>query len=110
VAVTSRPTSRRISRLAAVAAGLALIAAACGGSDAATPVDTAPAADADAETVSAANESDPAAQDDTADAPVGAIDAVPAVLQFTAPLVGGGDIDAVTLADKPTAFWFWAPT
>ena len=35
---------------------------------------------------------------------------VPASLQFSAPLVGGGDIDAATLAGKPTVFWFWAPT
>jgi hypothetical protein len=34
----------------------------------------------------------------------------PASLQFTAPLVGGGEIDAATLAGKPTLFWFWAPT
>jgi hypothetical protein len=36
--------------------------------------------------------------------------AVPQALQFSAPLVGGGEIDAATLADKPTVFWFWAPT
>jgi hypothetical protein len=34
----------------------------------------------------------------------------PASLQFTAPLVGGGELDAATLAGKPTLFWFWAPT
>ncbi|MEY4174156.1 MAG: hypothetical protein RI900_1321 [Actinomycetota bacterium] len=33
----------------------------------------------------------------------------PAALRFTAPLVGGGTLDASTLADKPTVFWFWAP-
>ncbi|MFM7684550.1 MAG: hypothetical protein ACKPDI_01335 [Actinomycetota bacterium] len=33
----------------------------------------------------------------------------PEALQFTAPLVGGGTLDATTLADKPTVFWFWAP-
>jgi hypothetical protein len=36
--------------------------------------------------------------------------AVPAALQFTAPLVGGGTLDASTLAGKPSVFWFWAPT
>ena len=36
--------------------------------------------------------------------------AAPSVLQFSAPLVGGGDLDATTLAGKPTVFWFWAPT
>jgi hypothetical protein len=33
----------------------------------------------------------------------------PEALRFTAPLVGGGMLDASTLADKPTVFWFWAP-
>jgi hypothetical protein len=36
--------------------------------------------------------------------------AVPAALQFTAPLVGGGSFDGATAAGKPTVFWFWAPT
>lgn len=34
----------------------------------------------------------------------------PEILQFTAPLVGGGEIDAATLGGKATVFWFWAPT
>ena len=34
----------------------------------------------------------------------------PEALRFTAPLVGGGELDVATLADKPTVFWFWAPT
>jgi hypothetical protein len=33
----------------------------------------------------------------------------PSALAFAAPLVGGGTLDARTLADKPTVFWFWAP-
>ena len=36
--------------------------------------------------------------------------AVPAALQFNAPLVGGGEFDGTAVADKPTLFWFWAPT
>lgn len=36
--------------------------------------------------------------------------AAPAALQFSAPLVGGGELDASSLAGKPTVFWFWAPT
>ena len=36
--------------------------------------------------------------------------AVPAALQFSAPLVGGGEFDGTAVADKPTLFWFWAPT
>ena len=35
---------------------------------------------------------------------------VPAALQFTAPLVGGGTFDGAAVAGKPTVFWFWAPT
>jgi hypothetical protein len=35
---------------------------------------------------------------------------VPEALQFTAPLVGGGTFDGAAVADKPTLFWFWAPT
>jgi hypothetical protein len=33
----------------------------------------------------------------------------PAALQFTAPLVGGGDIEMATLAGRPVLLWFWAP-
>ena len=36
--------------------------------------------------------------------------AVPAALQFSAPLVGGGEFDGAAVAGKPTLFWFWAPT
>jgi hypothetical protein len=32
------------------------------------------------------------------------------VLRFTAPIVGGGELDGTSLAGKPVAFWFWAPT
>lgn len=35
---------------------------------------------------------------------------VPAALDFTAPLVGGGTFDGAALAGRPVAFWFWAPT
>ena len=35
---------------------------------------------------------------------------VPEALQFTAPLVGGGEFSGAAVADKPTLFWFWAPT
>jgi len=40
----------------------------------------------------------------------GAIPA-PAALQFSAPLVGGGEFAGPEqAAGKPVAFWFWAPT
>ncbi len=35
--------------------------------------------------------------------------ATPAALQFSAPLVGGGDIEAAALAGRPVLLWFWAP-
>lgn len=34
---------------------------------------------------------------------------VPAALQFSAPLVGGGDIELGALAGRPVLLWFWAP-
>jgi ABC-type glycerol-3-phosphate transport system substrate-binding protein len=34
----------------------------------------------------------------------------PEVLRFSAPIVGGGELDGSTLAGRPAAFWFWAPT
>ena len=36
--------------------------------------------------------------------------AVAEALRFTAPVVGGGELDAQALAGQPVAFWFWAPT
>ncbi len=35
--------------------------------------------------------------------------AVPEILDFQAPLVGGGTFDAAELAGTPIAIWFWAP-
>jgi hypothetical protein len=51
----------------------------------------------------------PAADDASAPAPTDAV-VVPDVLQFSAPLVGGGTFDGAAVAGMPTAFWFWAPT
>ena len=34
---------------------------------------------------------------------------VPALLDFEAPLVGGGTIRGADLAGRDTLFWFWAP-
>jgi predicted small secreted protein len=36
-------------------------------------------------------------------------DASTDLLGFTAPLVGGSDLNAASFAGKPVAFWFWAP-
>ena len=121
------PLVRR--RLAAGAAALAILVSACtstnDGSDAENATPTAPAPTA--ESVDAPSDTEPApveqraadtsdtADDATTDAgtePPAAPDAVavPAALQFSAPLVGGGEFDGAAYADKPTVFWFWAPT
>lgn len=34
----------------------------------------------------------------------------PEALQFTAPVVGGGELDLRAYAGQTVAFWFWAPT
>jgi hypothetical protein len=34
---------------------------------------------------------------------------VPAILDFEAPLVGGGTLRGADLAGAPVAVWFWAP-
>ena len=72
-----------------------------------TAAETAPVqTDGPAETGEAGTDTDTI---DTADATdSGAV--VPASLQFTAPLIGGGEIVGDALAGKPTAFWFWSPT
>lgn len=33
----------------------------------------------------------------------------PEALAFSAALVGGGELDARTLAGRPVVFWFWSP-
>jgi ABC-type glycerol-3-phosphate transport system substrate-binding protein len=85
--------------LAALAVGSLLIAACSGGSsNDGTAAKAEPATDVP---VTEIPPTEPAAGD---------VVTAPASLQFTAPLVGGGEIDAATLAGKPTLFWFWAPT
>jgi hypothetical protein len=39
-----------------------------------------------------------------------AVAVAPEALQFTAPMVGGGDIDFTQYAGQTVAMWFWAPT
>jgi hypothetical protein len=120
----------------AVAAGTLVFAACGGGSASNTASDTAPPAADEPELVDteapadaaatpaetpAPTESEavePAATDpapadeaveETAAEPAADPIVVPASLQFSAPLVGGGELDAASLAGKPTVFWFWAP-
>jgi hypothetical protein len=96
--------------LPALAAGSLLITACSGGStndgtaSTAEPATGVPVTDVPVAEPAAA---EPAAGDTP---PADDVVAAPAALQFTAPLVGGGELDAATLAGKPTLFWFWAPT
>lgn len=75
--------------------------AACGGGDdaAGEPVAAATTA-APSDTGSAAAPTEPAD---------GGVIAAPEALQFSAPLVGGGDIEVASLAGRPVLLWFWAP-
>jgi hypothetical protein len=96
--------------LPALAAGSLLIAACGGGStNDGTAVTAEPTTDVPVAEPAAAEPA--AAEPATGDTPpADDVVAAPASLQFTAPLVGGGELDAATLAGKPTLFWFWAPT
>ncbi len=62
--------------------------------------DTAPSTEADGSTAS----TEPAADLETSADVV-----VPAALDFTAPLLGGGQFDGASAAGKPLVLWFWAP-
>lgn len=86
---------------AVVAVSLLTFVAACGGAAKQTsqpPVDET--------TADTAPPSPPATDSVSA----GGAAAVPELLQFTAPLVGGGEFDGAAYAGRTTAFWFWAPT
>lgn len=37
------------------------------------------------------------------------VPSAPEILQVTAPLIGGGELDLATLADRPLLLWFWSP-
>lgn len=63
------------------------------GTDAPSPAPAAPAATAPPEA-------------EGSGAPAGN---VPEALQFSAPLVGGGEIELGALAGRPVLLWFWAP-
>lgn len=73
---------------------LSLVAAACGG-----------------ETATSASRSEPdpttsaSAVQPSSSAPAG----IPEILEFEAPLLGGGTLRGVDYAGKDVAFWFWAP-
>lgn len=81
--------------------GLGLAVASCGG--------TADDSQTVTPTITAEDSPDDSPDDSSAPEDSSAVTAPP-LLQFTAPLVGGGEIDAAALADRTTVFWFWAPT
>jgi hypothetical protein len=114
---------RRPHRMAAATAAMALTLAACGsgdGDDAAGSVTSATIADVTAGAGSdttttptddtTASATTPATDGTTTPDPTAAAAVVPDILQFSAPLVGGGTFDGAAVAGIPTAFWFWAPT
>ena len=84
-----------------------LLATACASDtdDAATVPSTA--SQPDSTTSGASPVTAPTSPDGTA---ATATAAVPEALAFTAPLVGGGEFTGADYVDKPTVFWFWAPT
>jgi hypothetical protein len=85
--------------------GFVALVAACGGasaSDGGAPATTAATTTA---TVAPVATSAAPAGTDAARVPADA----PAALGFSAPLVGGGEIELGSLAGRPVLLWFWAP-
>lgn len=90
---------------------LAAALVACGGGDASTPVAAPAPTDASTATTAAATAGSIAGAPSSAATPDGSSTAadVPAALQLTAPLVGGGEIELGAFAGRPVLLWFWAP-
>jgi hypothetical protein len=109
---------RHRTPIVAAVMAFGLLAAACG-SDTDTAATEPPTASQPDSTTAAENTvAAPTSPDGTTPAPTSAAGdvttatpvAVPEALQFTAPLVGGGEFTGADVAGKPTVFWFWAPT
>lgn len=85
------------ARTAVALAAFALVAAACGGEPAATidAVGSAAPPSGGGSTQTQTGTPSPAA--------------IPEILEFEAPLLGGGTLRGVDYAGKDVAFWFWAP-
>lgn len=85
------------ARTAVALVTLTLVAAACGGE---------PATTTDAGSSAAPPSGDGSTQTQTGTlAPAG----IPEILEFEAPLLGGGTLRGADYAGKDVAFWFWAP-
>lgn len=78
--------------------------AACGGTSDDSSAEPTPEPAAAEPATSAAPTAAPA-DVPSSDAPV----AVPAALDITAPLLGGGEIELGQYAGRPVLLWFWAP-
>jgi hypothetical protein len=107
------PRSRRIAALCC-AAGLVLLA--CGDDTASEAAPVSTSVDPTESTPAPQSPSTAAPGTTTIDTAVATTDGVgepaavvPASLQFTAPLVGGGTFDGASVAGAPVVFWFWAP-
>jgi len=103
---------RRRALALAVASVVSLAACGTDGDGAVGSPSAATAADGPAETVAAGAESTavsstPGGSATSASLPTAA---APEALQFSAPLVGGGELDLRSLAGTTVALWFWAPT
>ncbi|SDS76236.1 Thiol-disulfide isomerase or thioredoxin [Paraoerskovia marina] len=106
-------TATRARSAIGAAAGLALLLAGCASSTEPAAEETESSAPAsETSTEASDDESQAGTTEDAADdasADEGTDVAVPAAMDFTAPTVSGGEIDAAALAGEPTVFWFWAP-
>ena len=108
--------SPRSRRIAALCCALGLVGAGCGDDTATEAASVTAAADPTASTPAPQAPSTAAPGTATIDTTVAATDGagepaavVPASLQFSAPLVGGGTFDGASVAGTPVVFWFWAP-
>ena len=104
-------TPRRPHRIAGLAVAAVLVVTACGGGDDSTGTGTDPGPTAVGPATDGTTAADdPTSTDGRPDATTGSGDVdVPEVLQLSAPLVGGGDLDLAGFAGRPLALWFWAP-
>lgn len=102
-------TVRRRSAGLVAGLALALVASACasGGSDPAARPSGAQVSSAPPATQSPATDGD--AGDGGGKGTPTEPAVVPEILDFEAPLVGGGTLKGAELAGAPVAVWFWAP-
>ena len=106
-----------IRRVAPILALAALAACGSGSSPDAAPAATSTTGAAATSTSAPTGSTQPPTADVDQDRPApsdaptttGAVLQAPEALRFSAPLVGGDDIELTTLAGRPVLLWFWAP-